>query len=84
MAKLLEGWGSHRARLLDGYLSAFEGLAPFDRRAFRLDLAHGRVLRALRIIYWWKEPCQRDPSVQSVLDGIEEAWAIGAGTTHGD
>ncbi len=84
VAKLLEGWGSHRARLLDGYVAAFEALAPLDRRAFRLDLAHGRVLRALRLLYWWKEPCQRDPSVQSVLDGIEEAWAIGAGTTHGD
>ncbi len=76
VGKLLEGWGSMKARLLETYLEelAAGSALPVDRPAFELGLEHCKVLRTLRDLYWWKLPPDGSSGADRLLDRMEEAW----------
>ncbi|MGH3518755.1 MAG: phosphotransferase [Haloechinothrix sp.] len=75
LAKLLEGWGPAKPRLVTAYAD------EFARHASRtLDAGFDRALRAagtlriLRFLHWWKEPCDDADFVDRQLTRLERAW----------
>lgn len=84
--KLLSGWGPVKPCLLDAYAQEYDRHAdvPLDRVALDRALTHCEILRALRTLFWWKEPCGDPHGLDLLLDGMESAWhRLTRGRRHG-
>ncbi len=84
LTRLLAGWGTLKPDLLAVYaaeLARQTGRPPDTRRLDRM-LAHCDVLRHLRTLAWWKDPCTDPAHVTDLLDRIERSWGR-LGVRHG-
>lgn len=84
LTRLFAGWGSMKPQLLGEYTSELTRQGQeIDRRALARSVLHCDVLRSLRLLYWWKEPCREPGYVDRLLDQMERIWRRLAGQRHG-
>jgi aminoglycoside/choline kinase family phosphotransferase len=76
LARLLDGWGSMKARFLAAYLAEFERhvAVPFDGEGFQRLFGHCEILNTLWHLRWSVEACSRAADVQRLLATAEAIW----------
>jgi aminoglycoside phosphotransferase (APT) family kinase protein len=84
LARLLDGWGSHKAAFLPAYRDEFarHAAVPWDQQTFDIAFAHCRILNALWHLRWDVGPCRDEAYVGGLLKSMATVWNhLDKGTT---